>query len=94
MGVEDILNYGGILTTCKVLLSHGVTIRTDSVSHPILSSFNNFFNNSDLKWHCWHLTDPSSHKSDQQQISPNNITAKSNVQVKRINEMILTDKMP
>ena len=89
MGVEGILNYGGILTT-----SHEVTIRTDSVCHPILSLFNNYFNNSDLKWHCWHLTDPSSPKSDQQQISPNNITAKSNVQVKRINGMISTDKMP
>ena len=36
VGVEGILNYGGILTTCNVLLSHEVTIRTDSVSHLLI----------------------------------------------------------
>ena len=40
------------------------------------------------------LKGPSSPKSDQHQISPHNITAKSNVQVERINGMISTDKMP
>ena len=40
------------------------------------------------------LKGPSSPKSDQHQISPHNITGKSNVQGERVNGMISTDKIP